>query len=138
MSTFTKTRLTHTLAFVTALGTAVVPAWLDPQQTLPARIALTLVTTLLLLVRTDQLVSQRNAILGGLALAGGLVAGIAGKYTAGTAGAAVIGCVAAVLAQVRVILAGKLAEVATTTKSPPSIPPMAAVLALLAGLGVLG
>lgn len=103
-----KSRLGNVLAFLVALGTAVAPAWIDPQQTWAARVALTLVTGLLLAVKTDQLVTQRNAILAGLALAGALVAGIAGRFTAGTGGAAVVGFVAAVVAQMRIVLAGKL------------------------------
>lgn len=104
-----QSRLTHIIAFLIALGTGVAPAWLDPQQTWPGRIALTIVTALLLGVKTDQLKTQRNAILGGLALAAALIAGIEGRFTGGTAGAAIVGNLAAIIAQVRIMLMGKLA-----------------------------
>ena len=129
-------RLKSLLAFLTALGAAVAPALIDPQQTLAGKLAVIAVTALLLGVKTETLATQRNAILGGLALAGAVVAGVLGKFSPGTAGFAVVGCVAAVIAQMRVLIAAKLPE--TAGKSGGGLPPVASVLALSAGLGLLG
>lgn len=117
MNPSTKARLLHALTFLLAVGTAVVPAWVDPQQTLAGRIAITAVTALLLGVKTSELRTQRNAILGGLAIAAALVAGIAGKWAPGTAGFAVVGSLAAIITQVRTMLARELAD------AQPATPP---------------
>lgn len=101
----TDQRIKHALALMGSLATAVLPAWIDPAQTWAARVALTIVTGLLLAVKTDKLGTYRNAILGGLALAGVVVAGVVGKFTAGSAGFAIGGFVLAVLAQLKIVFA---------------------------------
>jgi hypothetical protein len=98
------TRLKHVLAFLVAAGAAVAPAWLDPQQTWAGRVAVTVVTMALLGFSTAKMKSYKNAIMVALALGGGVVAALAGRFTAGTGGFAVAGFVAAVYSQIRAIL----------------------------------
>lgn len=106
----TDKRIGHAVAFLGSLATAVLPAWIDPAQTWAARVALTIVTGLLLAVKTDELGTYRNAILGGLALAGVVVAGVVGKFTAGSAGFAIGGFVLAVLAQLKIVFAQQVPQ----------------------------
>jgi len=113
-----KARLAHLLGFLFAVGSAVIPSWADPQQTWQGALAVTIVVGLLLGIGTDNLKSQRNAILAGLAMAATVAAFVLGKFTAGTAGFAIAGGVAAVLAQVRAMLTRELADDATDLAQP--------------------
>jgi hypothetical protein len=111
------TRFKHFVGLLGSLALAVLPVWADPQQTLVARFAVTISTGLFLAISTAQLKTQRNAILGGLAIAAVAVAAIAGRFSPGSAGLAVVGTLAAILTQVRAILARELADVpADSTK----------------------
>lgn len=135
MSKETKTRILHLMALLGSIAAAVAPAWVDPEQTWPGRIAITIVVALLLGVGTERIKSQRNAILGGLALAGVVVAAILGKFSAGTAGFAFVGGLLAVISQVRTILVKELADGEQPAKVPSVPPAGTAVLILALGLG---
>lgn len=133
----TNQRIKHILGLLATLAMTVLPLWGDPAQTLAARIAGTLATGLLLFVRTDDLATSRNAILGGLAMAGVLVAGIAGRFSAGSAGIEVVGIVAAVLTQLRAILGQRLPVPATDStekETKPNVIPIATIIFALASL----
>lgn len=128
-----KARWKHMAGLLTALGAAVAPAWIDPSQTWPGRIAVTVVTGLLLAVRPDDLRTYRTLILGGLAFGAVIVAGILGRFSDGTAGFAVAGFVAAVLSQVRVALAARLMPPGGTVVPDDSPTGQAVVLPLVPG-----
>lgn len=113
----TARRWRHVSALAVALGAAVAPAWIDPAQTWTGRIAMTVVTGLLLAVKTDDLRTYRNLILGVAALGATVLAAVAGKFSGGTAGAAIVGGAAAAFAQIRVMLAAKLAALPAESTS---------------------
>ena len=106
----TQSKIAHLIALLGSLATAVLPAWIDPAQTVPAKVALTAATLLFLCVSTAKVATYSNALFGGLAVASVIVAGIVGKFSAGSAGFAVGGFLLALIAQLRIVFAAKLGQ----------------------------
>lgn len=105
------------VTLILTLATAVLPLWVDPVQTLVGKITGTVVTALLLCVSTEKLRSQRNAILGGLALAAIFATAMMGRFGSGSLGLALAGNAFAILTQLKEILARKIPAEANAVAS---------------------